>query len=67
MRSSKIKHPAASEQLQRVRDIARQAQVSDRQVYRWIAAGELRAIKIGGVTRIAPSDYARFLASKRNP
>lgn len=65
MRPTRGKDPAASEQLQRVRDIAKQAQVSNRQVYRWIAAGELKAIRIGGVTRIAPSDYARFLASKR--
>jgi predicted DNA-binding transcriptional regulator AlpA len=57
--------PAATEQLQRIRDIARRAQVSDRQVHRWIAAGEFKAIKIGKVTRIAPTDYARFLASKR--
>ena len=65
MRPTKAGDPAAFEQLQRIRDIAKQAQVSPRQVYRWIAAHELQAIRIGGVTRIAPSDYARFLARKR--
>jgi excisionase family DNA binding protein len=37
--------------------------VSRRTIMRWIRDGELDAIRIGHITRIAPDAYQRFIAT----
>ena len=45
----------------RVRDVARVTNSSERTVRRWIAAGTLRSVKIGGIRLIDPADLERLL------
>lgn len=48
------------------RQIAERLSLSDRQVKRIIASGDLRAYRIGRSVRIADEDLAAFLARRRN-
>ncbi len=47
------------------RQIARDLDISEPTVYRWLRSGELRSIRPGGrLYRIAESDYLDFKASR---
>ena len=48
-----------------IREAADLCSVSDKTIRRRINAQELRAIKLGGQWRIAPSDLDAFLRSRR--
>ena len=53
-----------------VKDIARDLQVHERTVRRWIADGKLKAFKVGGkgmknIVRITLEEYQRFLQSQK--
>jgi excisionase family DNA binding protein len=48
-----------------VAKVADRLQVSTRTVRRWIASGELKAHKLGGVVRISDEDLRAFLALRR--
>ena len=48
-----------------IRDVAERCTVSDKTIRRQIEAKELRAIKLGGQWRIAPSDLESFLRGGR--
>ncbi|MBK1670027.1 hypothetical protein CKO28_18495 [Rhodovibrio sodomensis] len=50
-----------SEKLLSVTDVARTLNVSERQVRRWVAAGDIPAFKLGSRVRVAPSALHRFL------
>jgi len=50
-----------ADQLLKPEDIAQWMNVSRRTVKRWVQRGQLRAYKIGNVTRIRPDDFVRFL------
>jgi excisionase family DNA binding protein len=52
---------ADSEKLLSVTDVARTLNVSERQVRRWVASGEIPAFKLGSRVRVAPSALRRFL------
>jgi len=41
--------------------VAKRLEVDRRTVYRWLDAGDLRAVRVGGRWRIAEDDLARFL------
>ncbi|MBC7228695.1 MAG: helix-turn-helix domain-containing protein [Thermoflexales bacterium] len=43
-------------------EVARRLGVSRRTVRRWVAAGLLRAYRVGGVLRVHPDDLGAFLA-----
>ena len=45
--------------------VAEQLSVSQRQVRRWIATGELPAHRLGRLTRIDPRDLELFLRDRR--
>ena len=50
------------------RQIARELDISEPTVYRWLRSGELRSIRPGGkLYRIAESDYQDFKASHAVP
>ena len=44
-----------------IKEIAQDLKVTERTVRRWIAEGELKAVKIQGVVRIENEEYQRFL------
>lgn len=46
-------------------DIAKELQVSEKSVRRWVKAGELIAHRVGNQIRIAPDDYTLFLRQRR--
>ena len=46
-------------------EVADRLQVSTRTLRRWIAAGELKAHRLGGVVRISGEDLRAFLALRR--
>lgn len=48
-----------------LKQVARQLQVDDKTVRRYIKAGKIPAIEIGGRYRIAPADLRVFLESRR--
>ena len=48
-----------------VAEVADQLKVSEKQVRRWIGAGELIAHRLGRQLRIADSDLRAFLAATR--
>jgi excisionase family DNA binding protein len=48
-------------------DVADICRVSTKTVRRWIAAGDLVAIRLGNQWRIAPADLDRFIRLARNP
>ncbi len=48
--------------LLKIAEVAHNTGVSDRSVHRWIESGMLRAVKIGGSTRIKEEDLAEFVA-----
>lgn len=43
-----------------VRDIAELVRVSDRTVWRWIKAGELRSVKVGGSVRVPAAEVEKL-------
>jgi excisionase family DNA binding protein len=47
-------------------DAARQLSVSERTLRRLAKDGEVRAVKIGNLTRFAPEDLKHFVGEKRN-
>ena len=47
-----------------VNEVANKLRVTPRTIYRWIKAGKLDAIKLGGVVRIEEDAYNRFIAHK---
>jgi excisionase family DNA binding protein len=49
-----------------IAEVSDRLQVSTRTVRRWIAAGELKAHKLGGVVRISDEDLRAFLAVRRS-
>ena len=48
-------------------DVADICRVSTKTVRRWITAGDLVAIRLGGQWRIAANDLDRFIRLARNP
>lgn len=52
--------------LYRIEEIAEQLGVSRAYVYGLIAAGDLRATKLGRATRIAPEDLEAFVQARRS-
>ncbi len=46
--------------------IASMLQITERTVYRWLDAGQLRGVKLGRLWRIKPTDYEAFLAVRFN-
>lgn len=52
-------------QFHTVAEVANQLKVSEKQVRRWIGAGELVAHRLGRQLRIADSDLRAFLAARR--
>lgn len=60
--------PSASRQpsqLYTLKAIARRCDVSDRSVRRWVANGELSAVRLGRALRISEADFQAFLAVRR--
>lgn len=45
----------------RVQEVAEQLGVADATVYRWVADGELRHVRINGVRLIRPADLEAFM------
>jgi excisionase family DNA binding protein len=48
-----------------VADVAKQLQISEDTVRRWIKTGKLPALKIGKEWRVAPDDLEAFLKQSR--
>jgi excisionase family DNA binding protein len=48
-----------------IKQIAEQFGVNERTVRRWIASGDLVAIKLNGTVRVSEDDYRTFLALHR--
>ncbi len=48
-----------------VAEIARQLNISEDTVRRWIKSGKLEALELGGQYRIHPQDYEKFLQKHR--
>lgn len=46
--------------------IAKQLQITERTVYRWLDAGEIRGVKLGRVWRIKEVDFEQFLKQREN-
>lgn len=46
-------------------EIAKELKVSERSVYRWIDSGELKAVKLGRIWRIAKEDFDEFIQNKK--
>lgn len=44
-----------------VNQIAKELQVHPKSVYRWIAQGKLKVIRIGRTVRISEEEYQRFI------
>ena len=44
-----------------VKQIAKELNVSNRTIYRYIKAGRLKAVKLGYILRIQEKDYRKFL------
>lgn len=44
-------------------EAAKRLEVDRRTVYRWLDAGDLRAVRVGGRWRIAEEDLARFVVA----
>jgi len=42
-------------------EIAQQLNVSERTVYRWVRSGDMRAFRLGHVTRVTPEDFQKFI------
>jgi excisionase family DNA binding protein len=57
--------PARSIRLYTVAEVADQLKVSEKQIRRWIASGELVAHRLGRQLRIADADLRAFLAQRR--
>lgn len=49
----------------RMPEVAAQLGVGTSTVQRWVAAGELTAVRVGGVVLITPADLEQFLTSHR--
>lgn len=49
----------------RMPEVAEQLGVGTSSVQRWVASGELTAVRVGGVVLITPEDLNAFLASHR--
>jgi excisionase family DNA binding protein len=47
----------------KIEDVAAYLQVSRRSVFRWMRAGLLPAVRIGGVTRVRRGDLESFIAA----
>jgi excisionase family DNA binding protein len=54
-----------NEELLSIKQVARQVNVDEKTVRRWIKAGELPAIELGGRYRIKPSELQAFLEKHR--
>ncbi len=48
-----------------VKEVAEHCQVSERTVWRWIRDNELKAHRLGRLTRISEKDFAEFLQRNR--
>jgi len=42
-------------------EIAQQLNVSERTVYRWVRSGDMRAFRLGHITRVTPEDFQKFI------
>ena len=49
----------------RVPEVARMLRVPSRSVYRWVAEGRLKGLRIGRIVVVLRSDLERFLAEHR--
>ena len=58
-------HGPARLSLLDVAEIARRCQISQRQVRRWIARGELPVIRLGRIVRVMELDLEHFLLCRR--
>lgn len=58
---AKTKMPEQTNRLLTVNDIAERAQVSARQVYRWIDDSLLPVVRLGRLIRIKEDDFSRFV------
>ncbi len=61
-------NPSKKSELSRLLSIAEVAEiclVSPKTIWRWIKAGDLRAIRLGAQWRIAPDDLKSFLQARR--
>lgn len=47
-------------------EIAKQLKITERTVYRWLDAGQLRGLKLGRVWRVRNSDLESFLKEREN-
>lgn len=48
-------------------EVARRLSVSRARAYQLIAAGEIPAVRIGRLVRVAPQDLEAFIARQREP
>lgn len=55
-----------SEKFLRPEEIARQLDITEEQVRRYLRKGELVGFKLGNDWRVRPSDLAEFLSKRRN-
>ncbi len=44
-----------------LQEMAKQLKVSERTIIRWVRSGELRAFRLGHVTRVTKEDFEKFL------
>ncbi|MBN2116266.1 MAG: helix-turn-helix domain-containing protein [Anaerolineales bacterium] len=44
-----------------LQEMAKQLKVSERTIIRWVRSGELRAFRLGHVTRVTKEDFDKFL------
>ncbi len=44
-----------------VAEIAQEMKVTKRTVFRWIKAGKLKAVKVGGTVRVTEEEYSKLL------
>lgn len=47
-------------------EIAKQLKITERTVYRWLDAGDLRGVKLGRVWRVRRNDLEKFLTEREN-
>jgi excisionase family DNA binding protein len=46
------------------RSVAREADVDQQTVYRWVRTGRLRATKIGRLVRVSRADFDAFMSDR---
>ncbi len=47
-------------------EIAKRLKITERTVYRWLDAGQLRGVKLGRVWRVRTNDLEKFLKEREN-